>query len=91
MLQSLKYSQTGDTFNFLCSFLCDDKNEPKNVPRGFRFLSDSPKQRKGQALWKPEEPGLNKRQKIWSEKMIILYEKNETDFTHNGWMILQPI
>ena len=23
--------------------------------------------------------------------MIILYEKNETDFTHNGWMILQPI
>ena len=27
----------------LCSFLCNDKNEPKNVPRGFRFLSDSPK------------------------------------------------
>ena len=23
--------------------------------------------------------------------MIILYEKNETDFTHNGLMILQPI
>ena len=29
------------------------KNEPKNVPRGFRFLSDSPKRHKGQALWKP--------------------------------------
>ena len=27
----------------LCSFLCDDKNEPKNVPRGLRFLSNSPK------------------------------------------------
>ena len=23
--------------------------------------------------------------------MIILYEKNETDFTHNGLLILQPI
>ena len=23
--------------------------------------------------------------------MIVLYEKNETDFTHNGLMILQPI
>nr|DAJ49537.1 MAG TPA: hypothetical protein [Caudoviricetes sp.] len=33
--------------------MCDDKNEPKSVPRGFRFLSDSPKRRKGQALWKP--------------------------------------
>ena len=29
----------------LCSFLCDDKNEPKNVPRGFRFLSDFNDQR----------------------------------------------
>ena len=23
--------------------------------------------------------------------MIVLYKKNETDFTHNGLMILQPI
>ena len=23
--------------------------------------------------------------------MIILYKKNETDFTHNGLMVLQPI
>lgn len=46
---------------------------------------------KGKPFGNPEKPGLNGRQRVWSETMIILYKKNETDFTHNGLMVLQPI